>query len=185
VNAAPLYPADRGRFTLDRLFTHHCPELEVLYQTHPGELRLYSPRLSDEFAIAPETTVRQLIREQILGAHRGRNFSCGIWVEGRLVGQVDCVYDYNSTTSIELGCWIIAEFQGQGIVYESCEWLLDYCFTRRNVKVAWLRVAHDNIASRRLAAKLGFHPVGEPLPETDGPVTRIMQHLNRYAPAGP
>ncbi len=124
MNTTSLFPVERGRFTLSRLCTRHCPDLESLYRNHPVEVRLYSPQLSSQFAAAPETTVAQLIREQVNSAHQGLNLSCGILVKGQLVGQIDCAFDPETPTVIELGYWIIADLQQQGIMSEACELIL-------------------------------------------------------------
>ncbi len=58
---------------------------------------------------------------------------------------------------VELGYMIDPIFQGRGIAYEVCEAILEFARDEFAIREFYCRIHPDNVASIRLANKLGFH----------------------------
>lgn len=56
----------------------------------------------------------------------------------------------------ELAYYIDKEHEGKGIVSKALEWLVDHAFNELKINKLFLRVAPDNIGSKRVAEKNGF-----------------------------
>lgn len=56
----------------------------------------------------------------------------------------------------EIGYWIACEYWGKGLVVEATQALLRVCFEQENFQVIWCSYFCDNVASKRVAQKLGF-----------------------------
>ena len=68
-------------------------------------------------------------------------------------------YDGNNY-SCEIGYWIGEKFQNNGIAYNSCKLLVDFLFKKLNIKRIEIGIANDNIKSKKIPLKLGFHKEG-------------------------
>jgi len=62
-----------------------------------------------------------------------------------------------STTEGEIGFWLGQEFWHHGYMTEALEAMLKYSFTVQKLTKLWYGYFSDNIKSRSLAAKFGFH----------------------------
>ena len=79
----------------------------------------------------------------------------GVYVDGKLVGSVD-VRDIVPGDSAEVGYWIAEDFTGRGLASRCTMSLIDYVRQKHGVKHFYLLTLVDNIASVRVAEKMGF-----------------------------
>ena len=86
---------------------------------------------------------------------RGQALPCAIRVGGALVGSVELSIDLAEGTG-ELGYWIDADAEGQGVARRACDAVLDHAFEQAGLSRVEARVASGNLRSRRLAERLGF-----------------------------
>ena len=64
------------------------------------------------------------------------------------------------TPKTEVGYWIRSSRAGQGFVTEAVQALCDYAFTQIGAVRVELVVDEENVASRRVADRAGFHLEG-------------------------
>jgi len=98
----------------------------------------------------------QFIEGAIKDNRAGVALTLGIEHQGDIVGVIafhefDCD---NRQTS--MGFWISSSHQGKGIVSSSCRRLIEYAFTDLRLNRMVMKIAEDNIRSRRLAERLGL-----------------------------
>jgi RimJ/RimL family protein N-acetyltransferase len=76
----------------------------------------------------------------------------------------------------ELGYWLRQQARGQGYVSEAVRSLASHAFTE--VGLSWLEahIATENLPSRRVAERIGFHIAGHraPAPHWDGEVGEVL-----------
>lgn len=91
-------------------------------------------------------------------ANNGAQF--GIWLQNKLVGTIAFhYYDWiNRSTSI--GYWIGQDYQGKGIMVNSCITLVDYAFANLKMNRVEISCAPQNMRSRAIPQRLGFKEEG-------------------------
>jgi len=97
----------------------------------------------------------------------GTGWDYGIWFAQELVGK--CGLYPRTPTEVALGYWIGARHLGRGHATAASGCLTDALFEVDGVAVATIRHDAANIASRRVAEKLGFRKVGEEPHSIDAP----------------
>jgi ribosomal-protein-serine acetyltransferase len=55
-----------------------------------------------------------------------------------------------------IGYWLDKEYEGRGIITESCKLLIDYAYTSLPVNRIEIRCATNNLRSKNIPIKLGF-----------------------------
>ncbi len=74
----------------------------------------------------------------------------------KIIGGIS-LYDWRQDTKIiHLGYWISENFSNQGIVSKCCKRLIDYAFFEIGIEKMQLYFIPENVASERVADKLGF-----------------------------
>jgi ribosomal-protein-serine acetyltransferase len=83
-----------------------------------------------------------------------------IWSSGEFAGLIALkeIDDWNKKT--ELGYWIIAQFEGKGLVTRSCKALIDLSFSELGLNRVQLKAAIGNARSCLVAERLGFRMEG-------------------------
>jgi ribosomal-protein-serine acetyltransferase len=87
-------------------------------------------------------------------------FSLCIFYQGKMVGTVGLHYIDKSDFKTEIGYWLSEDQQGKGIMHRSCLALIDYCFNVLKLHRIEIRCTVHNMASQRVAKKLGFKQEG-------------------------
>jgi len=77
-----------------------------------------------------------------------------------LLGQVSIYNFEESNKSCELGYFITADQMSKGYATEAVKAIINYCFFKLLRSMILLRIKPDNIASKRVAQKLGFQKIG-------------------------
>ncbi|SFB36030.1 Protein N-acetyltransferase, RimJ/RimL family [Acetitomaculum ruminis DSM 5522] len=90
-------------------------------------------------------------------------FDLGIWGivlkdENLLIGRagIDVKADDKGESIYEIGYLIDKKYQQQGYAYESCLAIINYCFENTGIEKIICIIEKENIASLKLAKKLGF-----------------------------
>jgi ribosomal-protein-serine acetyltransferase len=100
-------------------------------------------------------STRAYIRAALEDFVRGRQISTIICVEGQFVGR--CGMRINTYAgSGDIGYWIDAEFEGQGVISRSSRALITACINELGLTKIDLRTAVGNTRSRAVAERLGF-----------------------------
>jgi len=77
------------------------------------------------------------------------------------VAGVIAIKNYDAdNSSCEIGYWIGEKFQNRGIACNSCKLLIDYICGTLNIKRIEMGIAVDNVKSKKIPVKLGFHMEG-------------------------
>jgi RimJ/RimL family protein N-acetyltransferase len=98
-----------------------------------------------------------------LSESRGQNRSvCGVWLQssGRFLGEVG-LYDVDVDTGVgELGYWVRETARGSGYATEGVKLLVAHAIVEMRLHSFEAFVGVENVASRRVAERLGMHFVG-------------------------
>ena len=99
-------------------------------------------------------------RKFIEGARKdnqaGVALTLGIKHKGELVGVIGFHEFDNDNRQTSMGFWISSSHQGKGIVSSSCARLLEYAFTDLGLNRVVMKIAEDNVPSRRVAERTGL-----------------------------
>jgi ribosomal-protein-serine acetyltransferase len=95
-------------------------------------------------------------------------FQCGIWNRDHLAGVIGFHRIDWMNKNAEVGYWLGASFQGNGIITKSCRSLIDYAFHVLELHRVQLRCATENKKSRSVIERLGF---------IEGGITRETEFL--------
>ncbi len=89
-------------------------------------------------------------------------YGCGIWVleeetSGAFVGRIGVETDWcEGEVRFFLGYLTAPSIRGHGIARQACQLALDYVKMRQDPQEIWCKIACGNIASQKLAERLGF-----------------------------
>ena len=86
----------------------------------------------------------------------GVALTLGIEHLGDIVGVIGFHEFDNDNRQASMGFWISSSHQGKGIVTNCCARLIDYAFTDLGLNRVVIRMAEDNIRSRRVAERNGL-----------------------------
>lgn len=96
------------------------------------------------------------INQTIKHREEQKSLVMGIYWQQKLVG----VCGFNNLDwqlgVAELGYWLDAQVQGNGIMTKSCRWLIDYAFDELKMRKVQLSAAVGNKPSRQVAKRLGM-----------------------------
>jgi ribosomal-protein-serine acetyltransferase len=143
VSVRRLTSADAGAFA-----THVAGDLERLGTYLPWPAETCYPAGAREWLAAYE--------EQ----REGRVLAAGAWSGEELLGGAVLFHHDPPGASVEIGCWVIRAAEGRGVASACCRALVRVARDDlRAERLEW-RSAAANLASRRLAERLGFHHEG-------------------------
>lgn len=86
----------------------------------------------------------------------GVALTLGIEHQGDIVGVIGFHEFDNDNRQTSMGFWISSSHQGNGIVTSSCTRLIEYAFTDLGLNRVVMRMAEDNVPSRRVAERNGL-----------------------------
>ncbi len=93
----------------------------------------------------------------------------GIYYKNNLAGLVDFHHGDRFNRKVEIGYWLAEEYQGNGIITDSCRALIKYAFEKTEINRIVIRCAECNDKSRAVPLRLDFKFEG---------VEREGQYLN-------
>lgn len=96
----------------------------------------------------------------------------GVFQGNQLAGEVSLHWIEKEHRSTSMGYWIGSPYLRQGIATQACELLLAHSFQELGLNRVELRAASENMASLKLALKLGFRE--------EGCCRQLEYHHNRY-----
>lgn len=98
----------------------------------------------------------QFIRKSLEQFAHDQGLSAAIWVNGRVAGGIGFHKVNWMDRKVETGYWISTEFEGKGIVTDSCRALITYAFREWKLNRVEIRCATGNTRSAAVAGRLGF-----------------------------
>ena len=91
---------------------------------------------------------------------QGKSLVVGIWHRGRFAGTVG-LEDINTFSgSAEIGYWLGEEFEGHGLVTNTCRAIVAHAFGTLGLNRLQIRVQPTNARSRAIPPRLGFRHEG-------------------------
>lgn len=100
-------------------------------------------------------TLRAYVKHQLLQFAEGSGYHLGIWYQDALVGLLSYRLD-GRCDIVELGYWLDAAMQGEGVVTQVCRTMVRHAFEEHQVHKVVISCATDNMRSRAVAERLGF-----------------------------
>ncbi len=128
-------------------------ELTELIDRNRLYLREWLPWLDSSTGV--HDTAR-FIGRSLQQADDENGYTFGIVCDGTLAGVIGQHYVDSLNRRTEIGYWLDAARQGQGIVTRSTARLTDYAFSNQDCNRVMLHCAVGNIKSRAVAERLGF-----------------------------
>lgn len=83
-------------------------------------------------------------------------FHLGLWWKDRLVGGLVCWYINRHNRTAELGYWLGADATGRGLATRSAALGVRHLFEAEQLNRVEMQCGVENLASRRVAERLGF-----------------------------
>ncbi|UIP27537.1 GNAT family N-acetyltransferase [Photobacterium sp. TLY01] len=103
-----------------------------------------------------EADFTDFIRRSLHEYAEGKSMVCGIFYRGQLVGNCSFNTLDHSLKTADIGYWLAADFQGQGIITRVCRHLFRLAFDHFAMEKVVISAAVDNTASRAVAERLGM-----------------------------
>lgn len=100
------------------------------------------------------------IRQSLNDYKDGKSLVCSMLYKDKLVGNISFNSINNELKKVEIGYWLSAEYQGNGIVTKSVSKLIEMAFTELNILKIQISVAVENQPSRKVCERLGFNLEG-------------------------
>lgn len=135
----------------------HAAALFALTNQNRAYLRQWLPWVDDTRNL--EDT-RRFIRAGLRQRENENGFHMGIWHQGNFTGVVSYNYISREKQQTELGYWLGAQFQGNGLMTAACRALTTYAFDTLHLKRVEIRCAVGNAKSRAIPIRLGFTDEG-------------------------
>lgn len=110
--------------------------------------------------------LHQNVIETYAETAEGTLYLFDIFHEGRFVGAVDA-HNVVAGSSAELGYWIGQDYIGKGLATKCTQALIDYLHTAHAITQLYAVIENRNLASIRVAEKLGFTRDGSSTVEHD------------------
>lgn len=88
------------------------------------------------------------------------NFPLSIWYKGEYAGMCGYVRGYEVAKQLEIGYWLRADFQGNGIITKCTKFLIDYAFEEIGADFLEIKCATKNYKSQAIPKRLGLKYVG-------------------------
>jgi ribosomal-protein-serine acetyltransferase len=145
------------REELRLLEERHAEELFALMKRNWEHFRQWMPNLHQEYAVED---ARNFIRGGLEMMANNKGFRAGIWYDGELAGLIGLKSVDWANRNANIGYWLGASFQGQGLVTKACRAVIDYAFGELKLHRIDILCAPGNLKSRAIPERLGFRQEG-------------------------
>ena len=128
-------------------------ELFALIDRNRAHLRGWLPWLDGNTTIDDSRAFILHSKEQHFS---NRGFQAGVWYENKLAGIIGYHPIDWQNRIVMIGYWLGKEYQGKGIMTESCRLLINYAFDEYNLNRVEIRSATGNSKSCAIPERLGL-----------------------------
>ena len=139
--------------SLGLLEERHAETLFALTERNREHLRRWLPWV-DAVQVTEDT--RHFLRQALEQLARGDGFQAGIWLRGKLVGVIGLHRIKRASRATEIGYWLDAETQGQGVMTRACRAIVAYAFEELRLNRVEIFCATGNTRSCAIPERLGF-----------------------------
>ena len=106
------------------------------------------------------------IKKTAENRQNGSEYAFGIYNDGALAGHISLMYTSNGK-SPEIGYWISRDYSGSGITTRCADRVTDFGLHTLGLKFILIKAAVDNVASNKIAEKIGYQMVGTEQSDND------------------
>jgi len=142
---------------LKLLEERHAEELFPLIDQSRESLREWLPWVDGTKTVDDS---KDFIRAGLKQFSDNNGFQAGIWHHGKLAGVIGLHHIDWSNQATSIGYWLSREFEGKGLMTETCRAVIDYCFHELKLNRIEIRVATGNHKSLAIPERLGFQKEG-------------------------
>lgn len=146
-----------GRLELRPLELHHAGQLYTLVEENRAYLRQWLGWVDDTTDL---TDIEAYIRRSLHQYGSNDGMQAGIWYAGELAGVIGQNFIDWRDRKTELGYWLAAAHQGQGMMTRACLALVDYSLQELLLNRVEILCAAGNARSRAVPERLGFTQEG-------------------------
>jgi ribosomal-protein-serine acetyltransferase len=132
---------------------HHSEQLFGLVTANHSHISEWMFWLGEDYSIED---ARRHIRKALERFANSDGFEAGIWQNGGLAGCIRINYIDWKHKSTEIGYWVGASFQGQGLATKACRAVIEYAFAELMINRVEIRCIDENERSRAIPERLGF-----------------------------
>lgn len=136
----------------------HAEELDALVTQNYEHIREWSSWLKEKES--PIEHTHDFIKRNLTQFAENKGFEICIWYKGEIAGQIGYNYFNWNDRRTEIGYWLGASFQGNGLITKACRVLIDYAFNELKLNRVEIRCGVENKKSRKIPEKLGFREEG-------------------------
>ncbi len=135
-------------------------DVEELYQlihSNRAHLRQWLPWVDYETSVESS---RSFVLRSLQRYVESDGFNLGIFSQGRLAGVIGYHTVNWPNRHVEIGYWLGAAFEGQGLMTKACRALIAFAFEKLTLNRVAILCATGNARSRAIPARLGFTQEG-------------------------
>jgi len=148
-----MKPLIQGDITLNLLDMENAEELFVMVDKNREHLSTFFGWTDKTNSV---TDSQKFIEKSLKSFGDKEQLTLEIWYQGNFVGLVDFHNINEENRSAEVGYWIDKEYEGKGIVTNSCKLLFKYGFEELDLNRIEIRCNAENNRSSGVAKRLGF-----------------------------
>jgi ribosomal-protein-serine acetyltransferase len=134
-----------------------APELFALIEQERLRLRIWLPWLDQTLSLQDEINFIHHTEQQYA---RSQGLTCAILYQGKIAGSIG----YNMidwlNRKTEIGYWLASNYEGKGLMTQSCKELLQFAFSVLELNKVEIRCAVGNMRSRAIPQRLNFTQEG-------------------------
>ena len=131
----------------------HAEESHALVMENLKHLKIWLPWATDEYSF--EDT-RNFIRRNLQQFAEGQGFAAQLVFRRRVAGNIGFVTINWQDRKTEIGYWLGAAYQGNGLMTKACRAWIDYAFNELKLNRVEMHCAVNNKKSRAIPERLGF-----------------------------
>lgn len=140
--------------TILRPFEHRdAQEIYNVVKENYEHLRPFLHWVTPEYSLA---SAKQFIQQTLTGFAENTNHTYAIVADGSLTGAINLGNFNWPSKSTEIGYWVAAKYEGQGLITNSCKLLINYAFEELQINRIEIHCAIENVRSRAIPERLGF-----------------------------
>lgn len=143
------------------LYQPHLALATELYELVEADRAHLHPFLPWVQNVRSEEAARKLLRSNVSYNKKNHRLMLYIIERDELLGAVGLVNIYRADRKAELGYWLRSDRQGEGIITRCAGRLMHHAYMLLQFNRLFVQIAASNVASRAVAARLGFQLEGK------------------------
>lgn len=135
------------------------PQIQKIIEKNRDRLKRYFPKTVD--AVKDRDSAKLFVEQKIQQAfNRELFYFVIIFCESEIIGNVTIKHIDWTVPKCELSYFIDKEYEGRGYTSTVMQSIVKHCFEELKIEKLYLRIAPENMASKKIAQKNGFTKEG-------------------------